>query len=240
MPKRQPSTGSEKKMSVREAGNLIKDIWREDTMWERQGQTDIDEDLRASEAARQRLEALEKQLRDEEEETRRERARLRDEEEENRREKARLRAEELKNRKKEPERVTSQQARETAARPAVETISLVHEDATQIYMEVLLLAYRDGKPAKAQEDVLARVRKRLGITDEEHATIEQKVRMDVYSQAITGMWQHGVGTTKDFEKLDLLREDLNISADDHMRIERQARRQALLSIATQRRSRYAG
>lgn len=189
-------------------------------MWERQGQTDLDEDLKAAEAGRQRLEALEKQLRDEDEE--------------NRKEKARLRAEELKKRRKGPERVTSEQARETAASFAEESISLLHGEASQIYMEVLLLAYRDGKPDRPQEEVLARVRQRLGLTDDEHKRIEQQVRMEIYSQAIVGVWQNGVGTTRDFDRLDVLRDELSISADDHMRLEREARRHALLAMATKR------
>lgn len=218
-----------------EAGETLKQgTRREDSMWNRQSHAELENDQKAAEAGQRWLQALENELHNEDEESRREKERLLEEEEERRMEHARLRAEELKKRNKERARATVEQPKETAKEIADKpsgSIPPFNEEGSRIFREVLLLAYRDGKPASAQEDILALLRQRLGLTDNEQHRLEQEVRMEIYSRAMADAWRDGVGTRQAFEKLDVLREELGISADDHMRLERQARRQTLRRTA---------
>ena len=190
---------------------------KEDNMWDAQGYAESDADQRASEAAQRRLEALEKELRAEEEQKQLERARLR--------------AEELKKKlSMETEKHTSGEARDDIKvippEPSESPVAF-HGDSSQIYLEALQLAYRDGKLSKTESEILALLRQRFGLTEKEHKKLQQKVQLEIYSEAMADAWRNGVVTREDVEKLDLLREQLNISADDHLRFERQVRRQAL-------------
>ncbi len=187
-------------------------------MWEAQSHSEQHFDQKASEVGLRRLEALEFELRGEEE--------LRQQERE------RLRAEELKKRMQESERTRGEEVQKSAesALPS-ETFLPLNTESSQVYLEVLLLAYRDGALGKTEEEILSLLRQRLGITDKEHHKLAQKVRMDIYSRAMVDVWQDGIVTKQEFDRLDLLRDQLNISAEDHMRLERLVRRQAMLRQA---------
>ena len=202
-------------------GNLAQGNRREDNMWVVQGQAELDADQMASEAGTRRLEALERELQDQEEERQKEAARLR--------------AEELKKRSWERENVAVDKPGETirvVPDDFSEPTSPFISDAGQIYLEVMLLAYRDGKPDMTAADILDLLRQRFGLTDKEHQKLLQKVQLAIYTRAMAEAWRNGVGTRQAFEKLDVLREQLSISADDHLRLERQARRQTLQRTAT--------
>lgn len=224
-----------REVETTEAGETLNQgTRREDTMWNRQSHAEMENDQKVAEAGQRWLQALETELRNEEEESRREKERLLEEEEERQMEQARLRAEELKKRSKEPARANVEQPKETAKEIPDEpsgSIPPFNGEGSKIFQEVLLLAYRNGKPASAQEDILASLRQRLGLTDNEQHRLEQNVRLEIYSRAMADAWRNGVGTRQAFEKLDVLREELSISADDHMRLERQARRQTLRRTA---------
>jgi hypothetical protein len=46
-------------------------------------------------------------------------------------------------------------------------------------------------------------------------------------QAIVDSWKNGSITPQDFDRLDILREKFNISAETHMRLEKQVRQEIL-------------
>jgi len=189
-------------------------------MWEAQSHIDPNADQKAAEAGLKRLQALEFELRGEEERRQQEWARLR--------------AEELKKRIQESERTRGGEAEKTVrstSRLPSETAFSSNTESGQIYLEVLLLAHRDGALGKTEEGILALLRQRLGITDKEHLRLQQKVRMEIYSQAIVEVWEDGIVTKQESDRLDLLRDQLNISAEDHMRLERIVRKQALMRQA---------
>jgi hypothetical protein len=194
---------------------------KEGDMWEARSQSEVEADERASEDGERRLAALEFQLRAEEEQRELERARLR--------------AEELKKRSREASSVAAVRsggAIAAARSNPVETRPPVEGEVSRTYSEVLHLVYRDGRLTATESEILGLLRKRLGITEDEHLRLQQKVQLEVYSEAMVRAWHTGVATQDDFDKLDLLREQLNISAEEHLRLERQVRRQMLRRSAT--------
>jgi hypothetical protein len=203
-----------------EVGSLRQENQREDDMRGAKGYAEMDADVKASEEGQRRLRELEKELRVAEEQ------RLQ--------EKARVRAEELKKRSQEPERVIVSQVQEvvqSVSDKSSEPKLPSESESSKVYLEVLQLAYRDGTLDKNEAAILALLRQRFGLTEEEHLRMQQRVQQEIYSQAMIDVWQAGVATQQDFDRLDLLREHLNISAEDHLRLERQVRRQALQRMA---------
>ena len=67
----------------------------------------------------------------------------------------------------------------------------------------------------------------MGISDEEHASLEQEAQLEIYLHAIVDSWKNGSITPQDLDRLDVLREKFNISAEEHMRLEKQVRHEIL-------------
>jgi hypothetical protein len=195
------------KVTMEEVVILREEERRGNIMWEGRSHTEVDADQVATEAGQRRLEALEFELREEEE-----------------------RAEELKKRNQESERERSREVEESAkstVRPQPESVLPLRIETSQVYREVLLLAYREGPLGKTEEEILSLLRNRLGVTEKEHFGLAQKVRLEIYSQAMADVWEDGVVTKQESDRLDLLRDQLNVSADEHLRLERLVRREAL-------------
>ena len=57
--------------------------------------------------------------------------------------------------------------------------------------------------------------------------MQQEVQLGIYLQAIVDGWKGGVITPQDSEKLDQLREQFHIPAEEHLRLEKQVRREIL-------------
>jgi hypothetical protein len=74
---------------------------------------------------------------------------------------------------------------------------------------------------------LTLLRKVLGLTQADHEAIRQEVQLGIYLQAIVDGWKNGVITPQDSEKLDQLREQFQISAEEHLRLEKQVRKEIL-------------
>jgi hypothetical protein len=53
------------------------------------------------------------------------------------------------------------------------------------------------------------------------------MQIEIYLEAIVEGWRDGAITPEDSEKLDLLRENFKISADEHLRLEKQVRQEIL-------------
>ena len=67
----------------------------------------------------------------------------------------------------------------------------------------------------------------MGISDQEHTDLEQEVQLEIYLQAIVDSWKSGSITPQDLDRLDILRERFNISAEEHLRLEKQVRQEVL-------------
>jgi len=102
-------------------------------------------------------------------------------------------------------------------RPTVPVASL------QAYAQTLKEAWANGSLSKDEENLLATLRKSMGITEQEHASLEQEVRLEIYLYAIVDSWKNGSLTVEDLDRLDIIREKFHISAEEHMRLEKQVR-----------------
>jgi len=51
--------------------------------------------------------------------------------------------------------------------------------------------------------------------------------MEIYLQTIADVWKDGVITPQDSDRMDHLREQFNISAEEHLRLEKQVRKEIL-------------
>ncbi len=67
----------------------------------------------------------------------------------------------------------------------------------------------------------------MGINDQENIDLEQEVQLEIYLQAIVDSWKSGSITPQDLDRLDILRERFKISAEEHLRLEKQVRQEIL-------------
>jgi alpha-L-arabinofuranosidase len=114
--------------------------------------------------------------------------------------------------------------KEKATEVVQHTVALV---SLQAYAQTLKQAWSNGSLSKDEENLLSTLRKSMGISDEEHVSLEQEVRLEIYLQAIVDSWKNGSITPQDLDRLDALRERFNISAEEHMRLEKQVRQEIL-------------
>jgi hypothetical protein len=97
----------------------------------------------------------------------------------------------------------------------------------QAYAQALKQAWANGSVSQDEENLLQTLRKSLGISEEEHNSLEQEVRLEIYLYAIIDCWKRGALTADDLDRLDTMREKFNISAEEHMRLEKQVRQEIL-------------
>jgi hypothetical protein len=97
----------------------------------------------------------------------------------------------------------------------------------QAYAQTLKEAWANGSLSKDEENLLSTLRKSMGISEEEHLSLERELRLEIYLQAIVDSWKNGSLTLQDLDRLDALREKFNISAEEHMRLEKQVRHEIL-------------
>jgi alpha-L-arabinofuranosidase len=124
-------------------------------------------------------------------------------------------------RQQEEEKRHTEAEKTTQAQHTIPVVSL------QAYAETLKQAWANGSVSKDEENLLLTLRKSMGISDEEHASLEQEVRLEIYLYAIVDSWKNGSLTLQDLDRLDALREKFNISAEEHMRLEKQVRHEIL-------------
>jgi hypothetical protein len=108
--------------------------------------------------------------------------------------------------------------------PAPHAVSVA---SLQAYAQALKQAWANGSVSQDEENLLLTIRRSMGISDEEHVSLEQEVRLEIYLFAIVDCWKHGSLTPQDLDKLDALRERFHISAEEHMRLEKQVRQDIL-------------
>ena len=110
---------------------------------------------------------------------------------------------------------------------SVQILPTVPVVCLQAYAQALKFAWSDGVLSKDENALLIVIRKSMGVSDQEHASLEQEVQLDIYLQAIVDSWKNGSITPQDLDRLDILREKFNISAEEHMRLEKQVRHEIL-------------
>jgi ENT domain len=99
--------------------------------------------------------------------------------------------------------------------------------ALQAYVQVLKQAWANGSVSQDEENLLLTLRKSMGISNEEHMSLEQEIHLEIYLNAIVDCWKNGSLTPQDSDRLDALREKFKISAEEHMRLEKQVRQEIL-------------
>lgn len=67
----------------------------------------------------------------------------------------------------------------------------------------------------------------LEITEQEHSMIEREARILCYEENLKKCWKNGSINQAEQEKLDQLRRELNISAEQHLELEQKVRRMVL-------------
>jgi len=115
----------------------------------------------------------------------------------------------------------------TEAEKVVHVQHAVPVASLQAYAQALKQAWANGSISQDEENLLQTLRKSMGISDEEHESLEQEVRLEIYLYAIVDCWKNGSLTAQDLDRLDTLREKFNISAEEHMRLEKHVRQEIL-------------
>ncbi len=95
--------------------------------------------------------------------------------------------------------------------------------ALQAYAQALKQAWSDGVVSKDEEAMLSVLRHTLGISNDEHESLERELQAEVYIYALTAAWEDGVISTEDSERLEFFRNKFHISADEHFRLEKNVR-----------------
>jgi anti-sigma28 factor (negative regulator of flagellin synthesis) len=96
-------------------------------------------------------------------------------------------------------------------------------NSLQAYVQVLRQAWADGSLSKDEEEMLRTLRKSLGVSEDEHKSLQHEIQKEIYQNLIIQTWKQGSMSPQDSEKLDIIREKLGISAIEHMEIEKHAR-----------------
>ncbi len=129
------------------------------------------------------------------------------------------------------EKIIVQQKEDEKPHPVIEKTPPVQHVVSvvvlQAYVQALKQAWANGSVSSDEESLLSTLRKSMGISDEEHESLEQEVRLEIYLNAIVDCWKNGSLTPQDLDRLDALREKFNISAEEHMRLEKQVRQEIL-------------
>lgn len=108
--------------------------------------------------------------------------------------------------------------------PAQQAVSVA---SLQAYVQALKQAWANGSVSQDEENLLSTLRKAMGISSEEHVSLEQEVRLEIYLNAIVDCWKNGSLSPQDSDRLEALREKFKISAEEHMRLEKQVRQEIL-------------
>jgi hypothetical protein len=93
----------------------------------------------------------------------------------------------------------------------------------QAYAQVLKQVWSDGIVSDDEQAILRILRQTLGISKEEHESLERELQVEVYIHILTIAWQDGGISTEESERLEFLRGKFHISSDDHFRLEKQVR-----------------
>lgn len=88
-----------------------------------------------------------------------------------------------------------------------------------MYEELMKEIWFDGKVTEEEEKELRGVRETFQITQEEHAMIEKKVKIESYVDALRLAWKDGAISEMERQVLDMMRRRYGISPEEHLTIE---------------------
>ncbi len=86
-------------------------------------------------------------------------------------------------------------------------------------------ALEDDVISSDERGLLAVLKNELGLSDQEFLKIENEKKSTSYVGHLREVWKDGFVTPEDAERLEALRKSLNISAEEHLRLEAQIRKE---------------
>ena len=105
---------------------------------------------------------------------------------------------------------------------AAETVSEKSpEERKAVYKGELTKEWVRGKPSAVQRSHLRQLRKKMGISEQEHERLESHVRLKSYVSAIKESWEGGKISPGSPEVLEKLRDAFDVSNKEHLAIESQ-------------------
>lgn len=95
---------------------------------------------------------------------------------------------------------------------------------TDLFKNGAKIAWKDGTPTEELQTLLSELNSFLSITQEENRSATALAKTEVYSEAMYAAWQDGTLSPLEVKHLEMLRNELPITADDHLAIELSVRK----------------
>ncbi|MBA4312413.1 MAG: hypothetical protein C0417_07265 [Chlorobiaceae bacterium] len=105
-----------------------------------------------------------------------------------------------------------------------EMSSLPHSINTELFRDGVKIAWKDGIPTEELQTLISELASALSITPDEKRAITEQAKTDVYTDAMFAAWQDGALSPVEVKHLEMLRQELPITAEDHLTIEQQVRK----------------
>lgn len=99
------------------------------------------------------------------------------------------------------------------------------ERSLSLIAKLFQKAWDDGVISADERGLLMLVKVEIGLTDEDFAKIENEKKSTSYIGQLREAWKDGSITPAEAEKLEGLRKTLNISAEEHLKLEAQVRKE---------------
>jgi hypothetical protein len=87
-------------------------------------------------------------------------------------------------------------------------------------------AWENGAISDEERTLLKAAGDSIGLSDSEFASLEQSTQSSSYIAAMHEVWKDGIVTPEEAEHLENLRQTLNVSAEEHLKLESQLRRES--------------
>lgn len=98
-------------------------------------------------------------------------------------------------------------------------VMVVDRGSLMMYEEMMKEAWFDGKISSEESAELRSVRETFHITEQEHALIEKKVKIEAYVDALRLAWKDGAISEMERQVLDMMRKRYGITPEEHLEIE---------------------
>jgi hypothetical protein len=96
----------------------------------------------------------------------------------------------------------------------------------EILKVLLAAAWMDGVISQDDRILLQAAQSFLGVNDADFAALEAATRSSSYLGALREVWKDGLATPEEADYLEQLRRTLNVSAEEHLRLEAQIRKES--------------
>jgi hypothetical protein len=95
---------------------------------------------------------------------------------------------------------------------------------TELFRKGAKIAWKDGIPTEDLQTLISELASALSITQDEKREITEQAKTEVYTDAMLAAWEDGTLSPVEVKHLEMLRNELPISAEDHLNIEQQIRK----------------